>query len=603
MGFPGANRRSGYIPPIPALDGIRAIAVIAVLLYHADLLWAPGGFLGVEVFFVLSGFLITALLWSELVASSGLGFRGFWLRRARRLLPALFGLLLVTLAAFLIGWPHEIAAIRGDVAAAFTYSSNWYLIGLNRSYFQTVGRPSPFGHLWSLAIEEQFYLLWPLALVLLYKVVRRPKRVAGFIGGAALLSAIAMWVLYNGNDPSRVYYGTDTRAAGLLIGAALAVLWRPWTPGFKVKVSPRALELAALGAGAILVWAFWRWDEFSSFTYRPGLQLVSLASAVLVAASVHPETRLHAVLGWKPLRWIGRRSYGIYLWHWPVYVVTRPGIDLGWSSGPTLVLRLGLTLLLAELSFRYVEEPIRRGALGRLGTRFAARARTARVQRRRTQLGWATASLAFLIALGLIVGGVVSAPTPALSASQLALISGVPAVAPVTTEHPDTTERSSPSPTTPLSVVAIGDSVMVDTQNALRAQIPGIYVDALVGRHLRGGISVLRSLRNQHRLGDVVVIHLGTNGAFTTGDFDSIMQVLQGIQRVVFINLRVPRRWETPDNRTIAAGVRRYSNAVLLDWHNRWHECGTNVFWSDGIHPTPSGAACYARMVATAVQP
>ena len=603
MGFPGANRRSGYIPPIPALDGIRAIAVIAVLLYHADLLWAPGGFLGVEVFFVLSGFLITALLWSELVASGGLGFRGFWFRRARRLLPALFGLLLVTLAAFLIGWPHEIAAIRGDVAAAFTYSSNWYLIGVNRSYFQTVGRPSPFGHLWSLAIEEQFYLLWPLALVLLYKVVRRPKRVAGFIGGAALLSAIAMWVLYNGNDPSRVYYGTDTRAAGLLIGAALAVLWRPWTPGFKVKVSPRALELAALGAGAILVWAFWRWDEFSSFTYRPGLQLVSLASAVLVAASVHPETRLHAVLGWKPLRWIGRRSYGIYLWHWPVYVVTRPGIDLGWSSGPTLVLRLGLTLLLAELSFRYVEEPIRRGALGRLGTRFAARARTARVQRRRTQLGWATASLAFLIALGLIVGGVVSAPTPALSASQLALISGVPAVAPVTTEHPDTTERSSPSPTTPLSVVAIGDSVMVDTQNALRAQIPGIYVDALVGRHLRGGISVLRSLRNQHRLGDVVVIHLGTNGAFTSADFDSIMQVLQGIQRVVFINLRVPRRWETPDNRTIAAGVRRYSNAVLLDWHNRWHECGTNVFWSDGIHPTPSGAACYARMVATAVQP
>ena len=543
------------------------------------------------------------MLWSELVASGGLGFRGFWFRRARRLLPALFGLLLVTLAAFLIGWPHEIAAIRGDVAAAFTYSSNWYLIGVNRSYFQTVGRPSPFGHLWSLAIEEQFYLLWPLALVLLYKVVRRPKRVAGFIGGAALLSAIAMWVLYNGNDPSRVYYGTDTRAAGLLIGAALAVLWRPWTPGFKVKVSPRALELAALGAGAILVWAFWRWDEFSSFTYRPGLQLVSLASAVLVAASVHPETRLHAVLGWKPLRWIGRRSYGIYLWHWPVYVVTRPGIDLGWSSGPTLVLRLGLTLLLAELSFRYVEEPIRRGALGRLGTRFAARARTARVQRRRTQLGWATASLAFLIALGLIVGGVVNAPTPALSASQLALISGVPAVAPVTTEHPDTTERSSPSPTTPLSVVAIGDSVMVDTQNALRAQIPGIYVDALVGRHLRGGISVLRSLRNQHRLGDVVVIHLGTNGAFTTGDFDSIMQVLQGIQRVVFINLRVPRRWETPDNRTIAAGVRRYSNAVLLDWHNRWHECGTNVFWSDGIHPTPSGAACYARMVAAAVQP
>ncbi|HLW16266.1 MAG TPA: acyltransferase family protein [Actinomycetota bacterium] len=602
MGFPGANKRSGYIPPIPALDGIRAIAVIAVLLYHADLLWIPGGFLGVEVFFVLSGFLITALLWSELVATSGLGLRGFWGRRARRLLPALFGLLLVTLAAFLIGWPHEIAAIRGDVAAAFTYSSNWYLIGVNRSYFQTVGRPSPFGHLWSLAIEEQFYLLWPLALMLLFKIVRKPKRVAGFIGGAALLSAIAMWVLYNGNDPSRVYYGTDTRAAGLLIGAALAVVWRPWTPGYKVKISPRLLELAALGAAGILVWAFWRWDEFSSFTYRPGIQLVALASAVLIAASVHPETRLRAVLGSRPLKWIGRRSYGIYLWHWPIYVVTRPGIDIGWSSGPTLVLRLGLTLILAELSFRYLEEPIRRGALSRLGRRFAARARSARVQRRRLQLGWATASGAFLLALGLIIGGVVSAPTPALSASQLALINGVPAVAPVTTEHPDT-QPTAPATTGPLSVVAVGDSVMVDTQNALRAQIPGIYVDALVGRHLRGGISVLRALRNQNRLGDVVVIHLGTNGAFTTADFDNIMQVLQNVPRVVFVNLRVPRRWETPDNLTIAAGVSRYPNTVLLDWHDRWRECGRNVFWSDGIHPTPSGAACYARMVAAVVQP
>jgi peptidoglycan/LPS O-acetylase OafA/YrhL/lysophospholipase L1-like esterase len=602
MGFPGANRRSGYIPPIPALDGIRAIAVIAVLLYHADLLWAPGGFLGVEVFFVLSGFLITALLWSELTATGGLGFRGFWFRRARRLLPALFGLLLVTLAAFLIGWPHEIASIRGDVAAAFSYSSNWYLIAVKRSYFQSVGRPSPFGHLWSLAIEEQFYLLWPILLVLLFKLVRSPKKVATFIGGAALLSAAAMWLLYNANDPSGVYSGTHTRAAGLLIGAGLAIVWRPWTPGYKVKISPRVLELAALGAAAMLGWAFWRWDEFSSFTYRPGIQLVALASAVLVAASAHPETYLRAVLGWKPLRWIGRRSYGIYLWHWPVYVVTRPGIDIGWSSGPTLALRLGLTLLLAELSFRYVEEPIRRGALGRLGRRFASRARTPRVQRRRLQLGWATASGAFLLAVGLVVGGVVSAPTPALSASQLALIHGVPAVSPVTTEHPDTVSKTTPL-TGPVSVTAIGDSVMVDAQNALRAQIPGIYVDATVGRHTSGAVPLLRSLRNQGRLGDVVVIHLGTNGAFTTANFDAIMQVLQSVQRVVFVNLKVPRRWETPDNRALAAGVKRYANAVLVDWHNRWHECGTNVFWNDGIHPTPAGAACYARMIAAAIQP
>jgi peptidoglycan/LPS O-acetylase OafA/YrhL/lysophospholipase L1-like esterase len=603
MGFPGANKRSGFIPPIPALDGIRAIAVIAVLLYHAELLWAPGGFLGVEVFFVLSGFLITALLWSELVASGGLGFRGFWFRRARRLLPALFGLLVVTLAAFLIGWPHEIAAIRGDVAAAFTYSSNWYLIGVKRSYFQTFGRPSPFGHLWSLAIEEQFYLLWPLLLTLLFVRIRRPKRVAAFIGGAALLSACAMWVLYSSADPSRVYYGTDTRAAGLLIGAALAVVWRPWTPGYRTRIGPRMLELAAAGAGAILIWAFVRWDEFSSFTYRPGIQIVALASAVLVAASVHPETRLHAVLGLKPLRWIGRRSYGIYLWHWPVYVVTRPGIDIGWSSGPVLVLRLGLTLLLAELSFRYVEEPVRRGALGRIGRRLVARARTSRVQRRRLQLGWAGASMACLLAIALLVGGVVRAPAPALTASQLGLDNS-PSLAPVSTEQPDVTERPDPSLTgIPLSVVAIGDSVMVDTRAALRAEIPGIYVDAKVGRHTSGGVAILSALRDANRLGSVVVIHLGTNGRLNSSDFDQLMSVLTDVQRVVFVNLKVPRSWETPDNRAIAAGVKRYPNTVLVDWHDRWRECGTHVFWSDGVHPTPSGAACYARMIAAAVQP
>jgi peptidoglycan/LPS O-acetylase OafA/YrhL/lysophospholipase L1-like esterase len=603
MGFPGANKRSGFIPPIPALDGIRAIAVVAVLLYHADLLWAPGGFLGVEVFFVLSGFLITALLWSELIATGGLGFRGFWFRRARRLLPALFGLLVVVLAAFLIGWPHEIATIRGDVAAAFTYSSNWYLIGVKRSYFQTFGRPSPFGHLWSLAIEEQFYLLWPLLLTLLFVRIRRPKRVATYIGGAALLSASAMWIFYSSADPSRVYYGTDTRAAGLLIGAALAVVWRPWIPGYRTRITPRTLELAAVGAGAVLVWAFVRWDEFSSFTYRPGIQIVALASAVLVAASAHPETRLHAILGWKPLRWIGRRSYGIYLWHWPVYVVTRPGIDIGWSNGPVLVLRLAITLLLAELSFRYVEEPVRRGALGRIGRRLVARAHSSRVQRRRLQLGWAGGSTAFLIAIALLVGGVVRAPAPALSASQLGLDSQ-PTLAPVSTERPDVTVRPNLGETPssgPLNVVAIGDSVMVDTENALRAQISGIYVDARVGRHTSGGVAVLRRLRDAHRLGDVVVIHLGTNGRLNSGDFDELMSVLTDVQRVVFVNLKVPRSWETPDNRAIAAGVKRYPNTVLVDWHNRWHECGSHVFWNDGVHPTPSGAACYARMVAAAI--
>jgi len=444
--------------------------------------------------------------------------------------------------------------------------------------------------------------VWPVVLTLLFYKVRAQKRVAWVIGGGALASAIAMWVLYSSADPSRIYYGTDTRASGLLIGAALAVVWRPWIPGYRARIGPRKLELGALGAAAILVWAFWRWDEFTSFTYRPGIQLVALASAVLVAAAVHPETKVHALLGFRPLKWIGRRSYGIYLWHWPVFVVTRPGLDIGWSSGPTLVLRLGLTLLLAELSFRYLEEPIRRGALGRIGRRLVARARSSRVQRRRLQLGWAGATMALILVGGLLIGGVVSAPTPALSAAQLGLVPS-PSIAPVTTEQPDV-RPVAVLPSGPLRVTAIGDSVMVDTKPALRNQIPGIYIDALVGRHVSGAVPILRALQARGKLGNVVVIHLGTNGAFRTQDFDAIMHLLRDADRVVFVNLRVPRRWETPDNRVIAAGVSRYANAVLVDWHTRWRECGADVFWADGIHPTPSGAACYARMVAAAaVQP
>jgi hypothetical protein len=204
--------------------------------------------------------------------------------------------------------------------------------------------------------------------------------------------------------------------------------------------------------------------------------------------------------------------------------------------------------------------------------------------------------MATVLVGGLLIGGVVSAPAPALSAAQLGL-TPAQSVAPVTTEQPDI--RPGPS-SGPLIVTAIGDSVMLDTRNALRAQIPGIYVDARVGRHVSGAVPLLTALQRTGKLGNVVVIHLGTNGAFRAQDFDAIMQVLKYTNRVVFVNLRVPRRWETPDNRVIAAGVARYANAVLVDWHRRWRECGSNVFWSDGIHPTPSGSACYARMVAAA---
>src|SRR5215211_896558 len=397
-GSKGDNRRavamSGVpevrLPYRPGLDGLRALAVIAVLLYHADLTWIPGGFLGVEVFFVISGYLITALLLAEWRQRGRIDLKTFWLRRARRLLPALYVLLVVSLAFAVVFLPGEVAGLRGDVIAAFGYVTNWYLIFGQESYFEAVGRPSLLQHLWSLAVEEQFYLIWPpiLALGLCIGATRlRRRRMLGVAIFGAVASAMAMALLYTpGADPSRIYYGTDTRATGLLCGAALAFLW---SPGDKYRPSearhyrlelggrgrfrrrwgwtaPLLLDIVGFAALGALVWFFIHLGEFTPILYEGGFALVALATVATIMAVVHPYSLIGArVLGSAPLRWIGVRSYGIYLWHWPVFMVTRPDLDVPFDGLPLLALRLSVTVVLADLSYRFVETPIRRGALGR----------------------------------------------------------------------------------------------------------------------------------------------------------------------------------------------------------------------------------------------
>src|SRR5215213_6609200 len=393
-GSKGPYRRAGAtpgtpevrLPYSPGLDGLRAFAVIAVLLYHAGLPWIPGGFLGVEVFFVISGFLITALLLAEWRQRGHIDLKGFWMRRARRLLPALYVLLVVSLAFSVVFLPGEVAGLRGDVLAALGYVTNWYLILGQESYFEAVGRPSLLQHLWSLAVEEQFYLLWPpiLALGLAIGATRlRYRRVLCLALAGAVAAGVAMALLYApGVDPSRIYYGTDTRVTGLLIGATLAFLWmpQPSTDGWTLRRNlgssrfmrrwrwavPALLDIVGIAALGTLIWFCLHLGEFQPFLYRGGLVAVALATAALIAVIAYPRARTGSrLLAWRPLRWIGERSYGIYLWHWPVFMVTRPDLDVPFDGVPLLALRLGATVVLADLSYRFVETPIRRGALGR----------------------------------------------------------------------------------------------------------------------------------------------------------------------------------------------------------------------------------------------
>jgi peptidoglycan/LPS O-acetylase OafA/YrhL len=399
---------------MPGLDGLRAIAVLAVIAFHEQLGWAPGGLLGVGVFFTLSGYLITDLLLGQWAARGRLALGDFWARRARRLLPALFAMLVVVTAWITLADRARLSGLRGAVAAAATYSSNWYLIAQGQSYFARFAAPEPLDHLWSLAIEEQFYLIWPWLLLAGLVTVRatrrrradstarrrrpdntarrrrpdntaRRRRPDNTMGGVAWLalptlvlagaSTVAMLALYHpGFDPTRVYEGTDTRAGGLLIGAALAMVWPSRQVAASARASRRpariALDAAAVAGLIVIFLMIWRTGQYSPFLYRGGLVVLSVATAAVIAAAALPGSLAGRALGWGPLRWLGVRSYGIYLWHYPVIVLGTPvnsGEDLTRAAWQTVA-----TVILAALSWRFIEQPVRKGALGRLWARARA---------------------------------------------------------------------------------------------------------------------------------------------------------------------------------------------------------------------------------------
>lgn len=630
---PPARQRRGFrplgatLPHIPALDGLRALAVLAVLLYHADLPIA-GGFLGVDIFFVLSGYLITALLLTEWRASGEISLAGFWVRRLRRLLPALLLLLAGVLAFAVLLLPEEVARLRNDVLAALTYSTNWYLIVRQESYFDAIGRASLLQHLWSLAIEEQFYLVWPPLLAWgLRRWGVRPMVWVALISAA--LSAAWMALLYNPDvDPSRLYYGTDTRAFALLFGAALGLVW---VPGSRVAGNARgvALLLDVIGLAALggLGWLIMTLGEFDQFAYQGGFVLAALCSTVLIGVAVHPRARAVPWLLRLPwLQWLGERSYGAYLWHWPVFMLTRPELDVPPSGALLVAVRIGATLAISELSFWLLEHPIRSGRLGRSWRALWSWRGPGQWWRALRWLLGGSAAVGCVAALGitaaeavpppppeeLVVGSTLANPadgTPipvvALAATAAPSPTATPTLPPTTTAIAATVAAATPTalPTAaPLRITAVGDSVMVGAAKALHAALdPNITIDAKVGRQAGAAIAVLQAHSDNGTLGDVVVVHIGDNGTFSAEHFDRMMAIIGPERRAIFLTVKVPRRWETGNNKVINDGATRYPNVRLIDWHT----IGGNeprYFRDDGIHLHPPGAQAYAALVAEAAQ-
>jgi peptidoglycan/LPS O-acetylase OafA/YrhL len=617
----------GYLP---GLDGLRAISVLAVIFFHQYFVYGsergfmPGGFLGVEVFFVVSGYLITSLILADRRETGRISLRHFWTRRARRLLPAVYVLLAVVVAYSLLFLPDSIATLKGDVIAALTYTSNWWQIIANRSYFVAAGRPELLKQLWSLAIEEQFYLFWPPLLMLGLAKLGRSRTLAATIA-VAIISTILLAVIAVVSI-NFAYYATFTRLSGLLLGSAMAFFYAPYH--IRRRAAPRAraaLNLAGAVGLAVLLLSFHTYTFPEANTgavdrsvFFGGFLIVDLATLLVIAAVVHPVADWGRVLGVRPLRYVGTRSYSLYLWHWPIFCVTRPRVDFrdffhlhGW---PVFALRLVLSFGAAELSYRFVETPIRSGALGR----YRDHLRRAHGVRKRllVRRGVFVAASLTLVALMLGAGlanaqpqtepNVASTNGAVADPSALAALRSTSTSATTTTVHATTPTSKKPSATTTTTtvhasaslgkVLAIGDSVMLGARSSLQRDIPDIAVDAVVSRQVGQAPGLLSYYRAQGLLPRDVVVGLGTNGRATPGIYDAIMNAAGPGHIVYFLTARVPRVWEAETNQTILDGSRRWKNSQMIDWRS-YAGCHDDWFVNDGFHLTTAGQHAYAAFI------
>ena len=623
-----AQTRKTYAPHLPHLsgiDGLRAIAVAAVVLYHIGLSWIPGGFLGVEVFFVVSGYLITSLLLAEWRKTGRTDLPAFWLRRARRLLPALFALLVAVLAFAVVVLPKEVADLRADALAAFAYVTNWYQILSNKSYFESVGRPPLLQHLWSLAVEEQFYLVWPVLFVVGTRLLSLKRLLQVTVAGA-LLSTLLMALLYVPDaDPSRVYYGTDTRAAALLFGAALAFGWqRDRLPAWAARITPGQYDLLGIGALALLLVFFLKLNQYEPALYRGGFAIVSLATAVVIAVVAHPETVLGWLLDRQPLRWIGLRSYSIYLWHWPVLSLTRPRVDVALDGCALNLLRLGFTCILAELSYRFVETPIRRGALARWWQQWHVAQGDVR---HRLNIRWGGIGAALVVLFVAVAIAKPAAPSSdlddlAAQAAKLTPAATVAAALPTTTFVPVNSSSIAPTAASTVAVnivtatpklaqptskpgvkdvTVFGDSVTLGAADDLKLSIGDYEMVAEVGLHFSSAIDLVKERHDKGTLSRIVIIALGSNGGITDKYFDQMMEQLKEVPQVIFVNNKVPRQWESGNNDVFASGAGRYKNVTLVDWYKTSID-HPDYFKEDGFHLTLKGREVYSQLIAKSIK-
>ena len=570
---------------IPAIDGLRALAVIAVVLYHLGIDWIPGGFLGVDLFFVISGYVITRLILDSIESANGLDLKEFYAARVRRLLPGLVILIIVTSVFIAFFAPDAIRRFITDVPFVLTGTNNWQLVAVNQDYFQAIGRPPLLQHTWSLAVEFQFYLIWPIILLFIWRrfgkrVVRRVALVIATFSGTALFLFSLQADNATSGRISHIYFGTDTHSLGLFLGSALAVSWIP--RNLSPKISQRAQDfIDGIGVfgfiGLLCIFLFI--DQSNTALYQIAFPLAGLFGCATIISIVHPASRFSPILSNKLFLWIGQRSYGIYLWHWVVFQITRPGADLTGNLLALNVARVLVVLALADISLRAIEIPIRKGIVQNW---FRGMKYRTKIMQKRQRI-FVSSVVAFMV---FMTGSSVAL---AWQRDQSIIVEIKPEL-----ELPDTVISENQT-----GLWVTGDSVILGIRNKLAMQEDIALINARVGRQIGELIAAVEE--DKPRVGNSpVVLNVGNNNAVSREDMVKLMELLKDQPKVVVVNTSVPRTWRDGNNKIIGEVVSGYPNAALVNWAEI-AENHPEFFAPDGVHLIEAGSDVYIASILEAL--
>ena len=597
-----SNNKSKYLPSI---DSLRALAVLAVIIYHVDVNYLPGGFLGVDLFFVLSGYLISSLIIKEYRKTGSLNLYNFYIRRARRLLPAVYFMITVVLVVMVLFNEVLLRKSHLDAIFGYIYSSNWWYIFHKLDYFDSFGAQSPFKHLWSLAIEEQFYMIFPLLFLLVNRkkkskdgTYKLNKNFLYVVLGLILVSLIAHILLFDINNISRIYFGTDTRAFSLLVGVVGAILYP--MERLHAKVTPQQniiYSVISLVAIATLITVMIYTSEYNTWLYRGGFLLVAILGLIVIISSGKQHTLMSRLLSFKPVVFIGKISYSLYLWHFPVLVLTTPVSEIGNPNIIFVILRVILTFVLATASYLFVETPIRK-----LGFKNYINVIFKKLKKRPRKSRKVYAGVVVLVSI-LFLMGIFGKSVPFISTAFVKEMEANKETQFVNNgnnkdnnqekssdsnkDNKDNKEDKKNSDKKYSSVLVMGDSLTVDIGEKFQELYPGAVIDGKIGRQLYVAVEEAKSYSRYNNENSAIIFQLGTNGPFTESQIEELVKEFDKAD-IYFVNIKVPRAWEKTVNTALKEAQEKHSNVKLIDWYSVANST-KDLFEPDRVHLNQAG--------------